>query len=467
MVTKLHYSLVEEYKKQQYKGLLTSSNVTSDKIHINKVTFPGGETNDNYDFWGYTLEKDKTKYLLSSIDDKGKEVMLKELLPIFPSPEDEEGLEDVAHRGQAYRLINKPVPARISPERKMSFRQLVDTLSSSSHTNKRHQILNTIITLIQRIYRANVRICTPPGFGKDSMIVILDNIIGGCGSVTNPTVAKLEYMTYLNHLVINEVSSIRKSEWDVIQQFLLDTGDFKPSTFKRSRGVKEIIDLSKLSLSLFFNDISTYANTSKFFDNKTDDNAKDRYLPLRLHGRYDESFEEITTVDVKAFIKDNFSFYKDIASSTFYYIEQLNNEQKRFVVPDLTKYPERWRNNLAWILKGLNVYSDTEEEYIMWFGVVRNAIKDYDDMLKFPEHFIVLMNKLGIPSSVYGKSYNVDFAINYLLARGKNSNGSGKESIAHKVTYLRKVKDESLFANRNVMCSCYSDVVHSKEVTRW
>jgi len=449
MVTKMHYSLVEEYKKQQYDGLLTINNVSSDKIHINKVTLPGGRVEDEYDFWGYILEKDGVK----------------DLLPIYP-----EGLEDVAYRGQAYKIINDPVPAVIPPVKVLDFRGMVDSLCESQHSNPQHQILYTIVSLVQRFYRANVRMCSPPGFGKDSMIVSLSNLVGGSGAVTNPTVAKLEYMTYLNHLVINEVSSISKSDWALIQQFLLDTGDFKPSTFKRSRsssGVGEVIDLSSLSLSLFFNDITEYTDASKFFDSKTDGNVKDRFVPFRVYGRYTEHFEDITEIDNTFFVKANFEHYRGIVSSFFYYLENINNEVHGYEQPNLEEYPERWRNNLAWILKGLDVYSKDEEEYLAWWAVLKRAIKDYEDMLSFPEYFLILVQKMAIPESVYRKGYSLESVAKYLGARLKSSSGDSRDSVSAKLSYVNKIINEPLFANKNVLCGHYNNNPRAKELHSW
>jgi hypothetical protein len=452
MITRMHYALVEEYKNQQYKDLLMTQHVASDKIHINKVSFPGGIVNDEYDFWGYILEKDGTKYLLSCMNDVGEEIKIKDLLPIFP-----EDLEDVAYRGQAYKIINTPVPARIPPKQSLTFKELVLALAETGHSNKDHQVLSTIIGLIQRYYRCYVRVCSPPGFGKDSLISVMGSLVGGCGSVTNPTVAKLEYMTYLNHLVINEVSSIGKGEWALIQQFLLDVGDFKPSTFKRSRGDREIIDLTNLSISLFFNDIDQYANPDKFFDNKTDGNVKDRFVPFRFFGGYTESFEKITELDPVRFVKQEFSYYRSIVSSYYYYKENIDKLQREFVVPDLTLYPKRWRNNLMYILKGINLFSEDEEEYLRLWGVLKNGIKDYQDMLSFPEHFTTLMGKMRVPISVYGSGCRLEPVVSFLTAKLDEGNDRSKTLWSARLNYIKRIVNEPLFANRNVMCSCYDE----------
>ena len=465
IVTMLHYELVEEYRRQQYKDLLLSNHVASDKLHINKVTFPGGLVNDEYDFWGYILEKDGDKYLLSCMTVDGEELSLKDLLPIYP-----EDLEEVAYRGQAYKVINRPVPARIPPEKKLSFKEFVDNLSYTKHTNKDHQIFNVLLGLTQRFYRAYFRVCTPPGFGKDSFVSVMDALVGGCGSITNPTVAKLEYMTYLNHLVINEVSSIGKSEWALIQQFLLDVGDFKPSTFKRSRGDREVIDLTNLSISLFYNDIDQYASLKKFFDTKTDGNVKDRFVPFRFVGGYDEPFENITKLNTKSFIKDNFVFYRDIVSSYYYYKENLEKYvDSSYPSPDLSIYPKRWRNNLSWVIKMLNVYSDDEVEYLRLWGNLKSCIKDYEEMLKYPEYFRGLMDKLRVPPSVYGEGVRLPVVIDFLTAKAK-SNDRHKDKLMRQVVYLKKILAEPLFANKNVMCGCYSESTVSpnkEETLKW
>lgn len=454
----MHYALVEEYKEQQYKGLLTSSNVVGGKIHINKVTLPGGHIEDNYDFWGYQLQKDGERYLLSCVDKKsGNEVQLRDLLPIYP-----EALDNVAFQGNAYKEINDPVPAEFEARKDLTFKELIDRLNASKSSNPLHRKLFTIITVMQRLTRANVRVSTPPAFGKDSTVMILDHIIGGCGSVTNPTVAKLEFLTALKLLVMNEVSSITLANWREIQQFLLDVGDLKPKTNKRSRGVRgvgEEMILKDLSIGLYYNDLDTYSNTKNYFDNIADGNLKDRFPALRLWGGYTEDFAAINAINPKKYVKQNMEFYKEIARSLTFYEEYFKTATIDFKDERLEELPERWQGNLLIFIKGIEEYAESKDERDGLIDELFKAIVDYKEMLRFPEAFELLMAKMKIPNKVWEKNSNPDKAIAYLktISEDNNKNEILRKNAKSKQDYLIKVKDAEYFVTKNLLCQYYNN----------
>lgn len=470
-VTKLHYQLLGKYKELQYKGVLTSGNVSSDKIHINKVTVPGGDEITNYDFWGYALSKDRENYLLSSIDAQGNEIVLRDLLPIYP-----EGLETVSSKGVAYKIITRPVPARIKPEKKITFKEIVDSLNSVSHSNSNQRKLFIIMSLLSRLTRVNFRVCTPPGYGKDSIVDTMEDLIGSCGSVSNPSVAKLEYMTYLKWLVINEVSNISKADWASVQQFLLDTGAMKESTFKRTRassGVEEIIDLSKLSIGLFYNDITEYTDQKGFFENKADGNVKDRFIPFRFHGSLNEDFTLINNVNPESFVKDNFDYYRDLAASILYYIEHYYDEVVHYEHPDISCYTERWQQHLKTIFNGLSLYAKDQEEFSVMAVELLNAIKDYNDMLLFPTIYDGFLDKIGAPEFVKNQSPKVTTAIAHYAAlfQDESRNDKEREEANKTMKYLQAILKEPLFANKNVLCSSFKGFAESnvsdKKLDEW
>ena len=75
MVSILYYDLISIFKREFYKDLLTLEHISGPQIKIDKMSFPGGEVDDNANFWGYTLEKDGKKYKLPG----GKLVWEKEI----------------------------------------------------------------------------------------------------------------------------------------------------------------------------------------------------------------------------------------------------------------------------------------------------------------------------------------------------------------------------------------------------
>jgi hypothetical protein len=455
-ITPMHYELLEEYKEQQYKGILTSSNVVGGKIHINKVTLPGGVVEDNYDFWGYQLQKDGERYLLKSVDEDGKEIDIRNLLPIIP-----EALSNVAFQGNAYKEINNPIPVVITPENRIGFRELIDRLNSSKSSNPLNRKLFTIISVMQRLARANVRVSTPPAFGKDSTIAIMDNIIGGCGSITNPTVAKLEYLVALKLLALNEVSSITKANWRDIQQFLLDTGDLKLKTNKRSRagkGTTEELILKDLSISLYFNDLDTYSDTKNYFDNIADGNLKDRFPPFRFSGGYLEDFNAINKINTIQYVKRHFEYYKDIARTLNYFEGYFKTKTIDFKDERLSKLPDRWQSNMIIFIKGIYEYARDNKERGELIDGLFSAQHDYSEMLRFPEAFEMLMVKMKIPIKIWEDNCSPHKVIAYLEAirHDVTKHQTLRSNAESKINYLKKLMEQDTFVNKNLMCQFYN-----------
>lgn len=379
----LFYDSLSEWKRQFYKDLLTSQHLIPGEIKINKIDFASGGSQEHANFWGYMFEKDGKKYLLESKDTTGLQIDLSELMPFIASD-----LEKVAHKGVVYWLVHKPISAKFRPQKCMQFRELVDILSSFSHSNPVHQKLLVFIALTSMMDRANFRISTPPGFGKDSIVDTMGALIGNAATVENPTLAKLEYMTAFKWLVVNEINDIGKAEWKVVEQFLLATGAHKSEVTKHSRamagGVKEILSLKNFSLALLYNDIDCYPEMKEYMDFITKKAVLDRFPAFRLYGSLTEDFNIHRTVDVEKLVKDNFTVYKEILYTFSYFKANLLRELKQFKVDGLMDMPQRWKINIGRLLRIVDLYCNNQDEFNFWIKVINDSLKDYKEMLNYP-----------------------------------------------------------------------------------
>lgn len=391
----LHYDVLSEFKRQFYKDVLGFEHLQDGEIKIDKVSFPDGGKDEEFNFWGYQLEKNGLKYLLPSKDKDGKEIKLIDLLPIIPMD-----IQKIAFRGNVYYLINKPISVRFKPEKRMSFKEFVDALNSLEHTAPEQRKLFLFLGLASMMDRCNFRVSTPAGFGKDSVVDILGNLIGGSFTIENPTIAKLEYMTYAKWLAVNEIVDIAKPEWRNIEQFLLSAGAHKPEITKHSRavagGVKEVLDISKFSLSLMYNDIDHYPDSNKYVDYVTKRAVLDRYSAFRLHGILKEDFNLIKNIDVKKFVEENMETYRGLLYTYTYYKNNLMKELHRYNADKLIKdIPHRWLINIGRLLKIIDLYCDTQEEFDYWINIINNALLDYKEMLVFPSKISKVRSKLN------------------------------------------------------------------------
>jgi hypothetical protein len=350
---------------------------------------PDGTTDDEANFWGYEFEKDGERYLLPGKTASGDDVNLKDILPLLPR--DCERVASAGIKGTVYWFIHKPVTARFKSERVMSFRQLVNKLSSLNHSNPDHYRLLWFMVMSQMIDRSNYRICSPAGFGKDSVVDIIGGLVGKAGTIVQPTLAKLEYLTMGNKLIaVNEVVDVAGDKWEPVEQFLLDTGAHKLEVAKHSRvssaGGKEVLNISSLSLLLLYNDIDHYNDPKKYFDFTVKEQLCDRFPPFRIHGHYTENFNEIRGIDVQQYVRDHMQEYKDILYTFTYYKENLMRELHHYKQPEWEpRTPERWKMNIGTLYKVFDLYAESQEEFDHLVAVAWSSIKDYKEMLHYPD----------------------------------------------------------------------------------
>lgn len=376
----LYYDCLSNFKSSFYKALLTQDNLVGTELKINKLDFPDGSSKDRANFWGWQLEKNGIKYLLPSRDDRNNQINVYDLLPFIA-----EDLEKVSAKGVVYFLIRKPITAKLRPLKTMTFKQLVDVLSNLQHTNPTHQKLWWFIGLTSMMDRANFRLSTPPGFGKDSVVDTLGCLIGSAATIENPTIAKLEFMTMYKWLVVNEINDIPKAEWKIIEQFLLAVGAHKPESTKHSRaqsgGVKETLNLKEFSISLTYNDINNYKAVKEYMDFVSKTAVLDRFPAFRLVGSITEDFNK--PLDVQKIVKENFDNYKELAYNISYYKLNKAKELKRFEVKGLKIIKSRWKTNIGRLLQTIDLYCENQEEFNEWVEVINNSLEDYEQMLLF------------------------------------------------------------------------------------
>lgn len=383
---KLYYPALAEFDRQFKEHILSIEHVASHKIHWKKFSYPNGDAPDEPEaVTGYVLMKGSKdsgakKYLLpymhGSVVDE---------LPIIV-----DDTRMVSYKSEVYELVESYRTVKIRSEKKMSFRELVNVLCEHEHTNPKHQKLMTMIALSQLFDRANIRVASNPGFGKDSSVETLSMLHGDCLAIGKPTFAKLEHRTGVSWLVINEMMNLKKKDWEDIEQFLLNAGDFKPTYEKHSRSYKgsgESFDISKLSLSMFYNDITAYPS-GDYFDTIGHKAVIDRFPAIRVYGRFTEPWHKIAQINVSEYVSENKEVYTDLLHTLKYFSEHMEDEINHYdrsllssVAPDITG---RWLQCTHVFLKAFDMYSQTQDEFNAWILIYLEAIEDYKEMLEYP-----------------------------------------------------------------------------------
>ena len=375
----LHYNAIAKFNELFYKDVLLHSDLVEAEKSFPKLTEPQGGIIEN--FWGYIYFKDGVKYLLKSTDFE----VVKDAVAIKPK-----STQKVAVRNEVYHLITKVASINFKKENKVSFKECVDRFNSISKTEPRQGLLLTLLVISSYFGRVNARVSTPAGNGKDSSIEILSGLFGKASSIVNPTIAKLESLANTNRLIaLNEVNDLAPADFRIVEQFLLESGAFKNEITKRSRayeGVGETINIEKLSLLLFYNDVDCYPLDREYFDVVSKSAVKDRFPSFRFYGVINEDFSKINTVNVHEFVKANMDWYKDILYSLEYHVLNVDDawRVKGFDIKPNKEYSSpRWIANLIALNKFVALYADTKEEFDSIKQGYEDAINEYNAMLVY------------------------------------------------------------------------------------
>lgn len=389
----LNYKLLETFRQEFYKGLVDESHIDPKMIKLSPLEYTDG-SKEYGSFWGWKVSYGNKVYLLSQKYGTSQTIEPKDVLPFRVTKS-----RQVAHRENVYHEILGLSSAKLSPRQTLRFKELVHRFSDQKHTHPEHLLLVWLLAFTQQYDVAHCRISSPAGFGKDSSIELCRILFGACGSIENPTVAKLEERaSFLSWLAISELAGLQAADWKPIQLFLLSVGAFKPAITKRSRaygGVGETIDVSNFSLSLFYNDIDHYQKVEHFFDNFADKQVCDRFPAFRFYGSFKEDFNAVNNiVDIEKFVRENMDYYKEIVYNTEYYRQQYKTHRNRYKHISFSDYPKRWQTNLARVQRVLDMYADTQEEFTRIETSMVKAMQDYNDMLQYPALFESVLKSL-------------------------------------------------------------------------
>lgn len=374
-----NYGVVSEFNDSYYTDFLTKKDVSGSEKMVKEVTVfreeSGQVIEDTLqvnDFF-YILQKNNVRYLLESSKINNLPIMVGKSMK-------------VGYNKEGFVLITEPKPVGFKPERRLSFRELIDTFAPFNHSNHNKFKLWKICAFSSYLDRINLRIASEPAFGKDSIIALFDDLFGRVGVVQKPTIAKLEYLTHNKLLLVNEFMNLSSQETRDIEQYLLTVGDFKNKYQKRSRASSihsgsEEYDISKFSLILAFNTLTDYVDGDKiYFDKVHTKQLKERFLPLKFEGKITEDFQRIN--NPKQLAIDNKDFYVSMIKTVNWFSNPSNvtTELKPYKKIE-SNFTDRWKINFETICKFINLYSVDEKEYKLMVLQLYSCHSDYISMI--------------------------------------------------------------------------------------
>ncbi len=365
-----HNDSLQLFNEKIFEGILGLENVTSKKRTI-KI--------DGDKCYGFFIEKGRHKYFLEDFSSQPGESVL-DKLPIKVKKTTE-----MDYNKDVFFFINDYTSVKIPEEPRMPLRQVVDAIGNFNHTNRIHWLLYKIITIAGWCDRVNYRVVAERGFGKDSIINIVRDLVGNTANIYGATFAKLEFSLTNKLLIFNEMGNLKAEEKQNMQQFLLAIGAFFNKYTKRSRATEdtqEEYDISKQSLGIIYNPPMYYVEKGQeWFDVMFTQAVSSRFIPFYLDGRLNEKFD--TEFNVAEVVDRDVQVYKDIISTLRWYKNQP--VVSRYTLPDDIEFNDetrRFERSFTKICDYISEYAkDDEKLYYELVYALYAAYKNYDAIL--------------------------------------------------------------------------------------
>jgi hypothetical protein len=389
----LHTDCIAEFNEKYFEKVLNVEHITSDgSVNFPKVKSTNGEDLE-INFFGWIVTKNGVSWLVPNTDDNGTPVKIKDIFPLVPTK-----YEEVGYQSKGYRLVKSYQVVKYKSDNRLGMRALVDKLSDTPHSNPKHRKLLVMAILSQVFSRSYYRFSSPPGFGKDSIVDTLGLLIGGCATIENPSVPKLEREASIRTLCgLNEVVGLTRSQWVDMSKFMLAACAYKPSITKRTRafgGVGETINLRKFSMSLFYNDITSYTDLKTiYFDDLAEEGIRDRLPAFRLWGNFTWDFNRVNNINIVSFVEEHWDDYLDIIYTITYYKDNLHNTNKYSF--NLNNMSQRWKRSIGILLMVIQEYSESQKEFDEWLQLINDSLIDYKAMIVYPSLLESLKKKIG------------------------------------------------------------------------
>ena len=371
-----HNDSLKYFNEKLYKNILTTSNIVSREQSYN--------FKDKGEIQGYRLEKhnDIKTYFLKSEDIKSLPLkVVKTMKDTFRT--------DVLH------IVTNCNTVKIPSEKTTSFRNIVNWVCNFEHDKEVHWKLYKIVILTGLIDRINFRVQTPAGFGKDSVVNAVIELVNKTANIYGATFAKLEYYLLNKFLFFNEIGGLKEVDRQNFQTFFLETGDFSNTYNKHSRKTsktKEKYDISKTSVGIASN-INLYYNEKGLdcFVQMFTRAVNNRFLPLKFDGVLTQDFSENFNVD--NVISKNQTFYKKVIST----INWFRDNHRTLEPTDWHYNPtrdfgygtNRLKMSFERICKYISYYATSKEEYVSLtdelFKCYKAQVRDDNKSLKIEE----------------------------------------------------------------------------------
>jgi len=331
---------------------------------------------------------DDTPYILFQSNDMNKNY----LIPISAEGEIPVLVNNkrmITHRSKAYFLVEDWEGLYFRPEKKMSFKEMVDTFYKDfSHSKPEDFLFFKLIAILSVLDRVNIRVEAPRAFGKSFPLKILGQV-GQRVSVVSPRSDSSIRMRLVNKtLVLDEISASGAEKIKVIQDFLLTAGagdNLYEAPVRGSAywGTQDIYDIADLSLIILHNPKEYYERVGQtYFEDLFTYAVLDRFLTLRLKGEL-----SFTRKNIKEMLLEGHGDIDETKVTAWnetleYFKENWKRELVRTGKADWLDYvrleslSERKKLNLSRLIAVLAMYCPTPQVFRAYAEVLNEKLEN-------------------------------------------------------------------------------------------
>ena len=368
-----HSDSIRVFNDMVYKKVYHAFQVRSDEKIIKETI---EELNKEVFYKGYELKDNKNKmlYFVKTED-------------ITKMPFTITETKELWYRSKVYHLITALNSVKMVESEDMSSKEFVNITFPAEHTNPDDLLIAKLMLVTGSVSKSFFRISTQNGFGKDAIANTIIGLTGMGASISKASPARLAMLIDEGFTFFNEVSGYKGEDKEIIQDFLLNTGDTKNNTYqhKTTGSEKTSIkyDTSHYGYCIMHNLPKHYLNKGiDCFEQMFTDPVFYRFPPFLLQGQVDDFKFVNAKFNPNEVVKGSMLDYKAYVGRFLW----LRNHWSEVVCPyDITKYDwkyktdagGRWLSNMLSLAKMVYLYSDSEEEFYRLFDIINKRNRDY------------------------------------------------------------------------------------------
>lgn len=372
-----NYSVLSKFNKNVFGNLITINELKSEHEEM----YSKNQGIDEYYGYYFLVPAEKRLYFFDAVDKKTNQNIL-DCLPV--------SIEDSSktfYKNKVFYHVNSYKSFKIIPKKVLTYREIVDKLSSIGHTNPEHYKLYVHHILPSILDKVFLRISSNKGFGKDSLVRVLGLLLNGVTVFQPRTIAKLErVLGYTKLLCCNEMGTLSDDQKKLIESFILQVCDYSPTYEKGSMAMKgmskDTNDTENLSAVFLYNDRDHYKDEKAFFDYIFNNEAVyDRLYQAKFSGRLD-TMQFHNNFDIDKVAMEQQQTFIDLLKSLEYYKKFYRMELKPFKLRKTYPLTERHMKVFMKLVEFVNLYANTEEEFNQIVDKMYERHTAYKDMLK-------------------------------------------------------------------------------------